>query len=101
MNDDLLRGSLDTLRNATSEDELSGWYRDVLGRKGTLSEAMRTLGSLTPDERRERGQQLNAIAIIHSQQSSYQPHSVPLSEQNNSGIHRARQKNGMTCSFVK
>jgi phenylalanyl-tRNA synthetase alpha chain len=61
MNDDLLRGSLDTLRNATSEDELSGWYRDVLGRKGVLSEAMRTLGSLTPEERKERGRQLNEI----------------------------------------
>ncbi len=61
MNDDLLRGSLDTLRNATSEDELTGWYRDVLGRKGTLSEAMRTLGSLTPEERKERGRQLNEV----------------------------------------
>jgi phenylalanyl-tRNA synthetase alpha chain len=61
MNDDLLRGSLDTLRNVTGEDELSGWYRDVLGRKGVLSEAMRTLGSLTPEERKERGRQFNEI----------------------------------------
>lgn len=61
MDDDLLRGSFDALGKATSEDELAGWYRDVLGRKGTLSEAMRTLGSLTPDDRRERGRQLNEI----------------------------------------
>ena len=61
MNDDLLRGSLDRLKSATTEDGLSDWYRDVLGRKGALSEAMRTLGSLSPDERRERGRQLNEI----------------------------------------
>ena len=59
MNGDLLREALESLGNAASEDDLTGWYRDVLGRKGTLSESMRTLGSLTPDERRERGRQLN------------------------------------------
>lgn len=61
MNDDLLRQSLDTLGNTSSEDDLTNWYRDVLGRKGALSEATRTLGSLSPDERRERGRQLNEI----------------------------------------
>jgi phenylalanyl-tRNA synthetase alpha chain len=61
MNDDLLRRSLESLENALTEDDLADWYRDVLGRKGTLSEAMRTLGSLSPDERRERGRQLNEI----------------------------------------
>jgi phenylalanyl-tRNA synthetase alpha chain len=61
MGDDLLQQSLESLRNATSEDELASWYRDVLGRKGSMSEAMRTLGSLSPDERREWGRQLNEI----------------------------------------
>jgi phenylalanyl-tRNA synthetase alpha chain len=61
MGDDLLQQSLESLRNATSEDELTDWYRDVLGRKGSMSEAMRTLGELSPDERRERGRQLNEI----------------------------------------
>lgn len=61
MSDDLLRGSLEALSRAASEVELAGWHRDVLGRKGTLSEAMRTLGSLAPEEKRERGRQLNEI----------------------------------------
>jgi phenylalanyl-tRNA synthetase alpha chain len=61
MSDDLLHQSLETLESTTSEDDLTAWYREVLGRKGTLSEAMRTLGSLAPDARRERGRELNEI----------------------------------------
>lgn len=61
MSDDLLRQSLETLELAASEEDLASWYRDVLGRKGTLSEAMRTLGTLAPDARRERGKELNEI----------------------------------------
>ncbi|HEX5166309.1 MAG TPA: phenylalanine--tRNA ligase subunit alpha [Thermomicrobiales bacterium] len=61
MNDDLQREALETLKATTNEEELAAWYRDVLGRKGTLSEAMRTLGTLAEDKRRERGRQLNEI----------------------------------------
>ena len=59
--DELKQGALERLANATTEDELAAWYRDVLGRKGTLSEALRGLGAVPAEERRERGQQLNAI----------------------------------------
>lgn len=61
MTDDLLRQSQETLSQVTNEDELATWYRDVLGRKGTLSEAMRTLGSLSAEERRDRGRELNVV----------------------------------------
>lgn len=60
-NDRLLQDALAQLNAAASEDELSAWYRDVLGRKGTLSEAMRSLGALPAEERRAHGQALNAL----------------------------------------
>jgi phenylalanyl-tRNA synthetase alpha chain len=58
---DLLDDALRQLGEANDETSLQEWYRAVLGRKGSLSEASRTLGGLPPEERRERGQQLNAL----------------------------------------
>lgn len=59
--DDILQPALTSLQAAHTEEELTGWHRSVLGRQGTLSEATRALGALPPDQRRERGQQLNQI----------------------------------------
>lgn len=61
MDDRLLRESLERLEQIADEEELAGWYRDVLGRKGALGEATRSLGGLEPEQRRERGQHLNAV----------------------------------------
>jgi phenylalanyl-tRNA synthetase alpha chain len=60
-NDELLTNALGSLQSAMDEAALAEWYRDHLGRKGLLSEAMRSLGALEPDARRARGQALNAI----------------------------------------
>lgn len=57
----LLDTALARLRDAADADALAAWYRDVLGRKGTLAEALRGLGTLPPEERRERGRQLNEV----------------------------------------
>ncbi|HMM42358.1 MAG TPA: hypothetical protein PKA95_10685, partial [Thermomicrobiales bacterium] len=43
------------------EADLAGWYRDVLGRKGSLSEALKGLAGLDADARRERGRELNEL----------------------------------------
>lgn len=59
--DVVLHAALESLHAARSEDELTAWYRAVLGRSGTLSDAMRGLGALPAEERRERGQQLNHV----------------------------------------
>lgn len=47
----------------------------ALGKKGRLTEMMKTLGSLSPDERKERGQALNLVkqeiaALIETQQKA-------------------------------
>jgi phenylalanyl-tRNA synthetase alpha chain len=59
--DDLLQPALRSLEEVETEDDLSAWYRAVLGRNGSLSVATRALGTLPADERRERGQQLNDV----------------------------------------
>jgi phenylalanyl-tRNA synthetase alpha chain len=60
-NDVLVQDALRKLEAATDEAALADWYREVLGRKGTLSEALRGLGALPLEERRARGQALNEI----------------------------------------
>jgi len=57
----LQNDALATLDGVQDEAGLADWHRDVLGRKGTLSAAMRELGSLDEDARRERGRELNAL----------------------------------------
>lgn len=52
---------LASLQSASTQDDLAAWHRDVLGRQGTLSLAMRGLGKLEADERRTAGQALNAL----------------------------------------
>ncbi len=52
---------LASLQSASTQDDLAAWHRDVLGRQGTLSLAMRGLGKLEADERRAAGQALNAL----------------------------------------
>jgi phenylalanyl-tRNA synthetase alpha chain len=59
--DDLVRVALERLALVDDEGGLSAWYRDVLGRKGSLNDALRGLGKLPTEQRRERGQQLNAL----------------------------------------
>lgn len=53
--------ALEQLGTAADQDDLSDWHRAVLGRQGLVSQGMRGLGSLEPEERRTAGQMLNAI----------------------------------------
>ena len=53
--------TLSSIRSAQSLDELEGIRVQALGKKGSLSLAMKELGQLEPDARREAGQALNAI----------------------------------------
>jgi phenylalanyl-tRNA synthetase alpha chain len=46
---------------AQSLDALEGVRVDALGKKGRLTELMKTLGGLAPEERKERGQALNDL----------------------------------------
>ncbi|MGH7096516.1 MAG: phenylalanine--tRNA ligase subunit alpha [Stellaceae bacterium] len=56
--------SSDTLRDiaaAPSPEALEEIRLHVLGRRGSLTEAMKELGRLAPEERRRRGAELNAV----------------------------------------
>jgi len=53
--------TLGSIRAAQSLDELESIRVQSLGKKGSLSLAMKELGQLDPDARREAGQALNAI----------------------------------------
>jgi phenylalanyl-tRNA synthetase alpha chain len=59
--ENLLRDALARLEHVDDEEGLQAWYRETLGRKGVLSEALRGLGTLPSERRREAGQRLNAI----------------------------------------
>jgi phenylalanyl-tRNA synthetase alpha chain len=59
--DAVLHDALERLDQVNDEDGLSAWYRDVLGRKGVLSDELRSLGKLPDDQRRARGRQLNEL----------------------------------------
>ncbi|MBC6496926.1 MAG: phenylalanine--tRNA ligase subunit alpha [Alphaproteobacteria bacterium GM7ARS4] len=52
---------LEALHRVGGKEELAAWYRDVLGKKGSLTLALRSLGSLDKPLRRERGKELNAL----------------------------------------
>ena len=57
----LRQEALTALEQKRNQDDLTSWYRSVLGRQGSLSQALRGLGSLEPEQRRTAGQQLNAL----------------------------------------
>lgn len=56
-----IRSDLERLNQINDAAGLADWHRDVLGRKGSLSDALRGLGALPAEERRAAGQRLNAL----------------------------------------
>ena len=57
----LERDSLAELSSAPHDDALEAWRIKVLGRRGTLSELLRGLGTLSPDERPAAGAAANRV----------------------------------------
>src|SRR5687768_158978 len=53
--------ALARVRGAATLDELRSAGADLLGKKGTLTEARKQLGTLDPDARREAGKVLNEV----------------------------------------
>jgi phenylalanyl-tRNA synthetase alpha chain len=52
---------IDGINAAADETELESLRVSALGKKGAISERMRTLGEMTPEERKTAGAQLNAL----------------------------------------
>lgn len=62
---DLLRtDTLAVISTATDEAALEGVRVAALGKKGTISALLATLGKMSPDERRTRGAAINALKIL-------------------------------------
>lgn len=57
----LERDLIDEVQGASDEAALEAVRVRALGKKGTVSELLKTLGSLTPDERKTRGPLINGL----------------------------------------
>jgi phenylalanyl-tRNA synthetase alpha chain len=57
----LERRILDAVANASDEAALEAVRVAALGKKGEISELLKTLGGMSPDERRENGPKLNGL----------------------------------------
>ena len=57
----LERQILDAISNAADEASLDAVRVAALGKKGSVSELLKTLGAMTPDERRENGPLFNGL----------------------------------------
>ncbi|MGD2077974.1 MAG: phenylalanine--tRNA ligase subunit alpha [Chloroflexota bacterium] len=53
--------SLTTLNEANSMADLDTWYKDTLGRKGSITLMTRQVGQLSPDERPVFGRRVNEV----------------------------------------
>lgn len=58
---ELRQRALESLERATSQDELAEWHREHLGRQGAISQALRGIGQLPAEQRRDAGQALNDL----------------------------------------
>lgn len=43
------------LNNIDTLEELEAWYQAVLGKKGSLSEQLKALATMSPEEKKEKG----------------------------------------------
>jgi phenylalanyl-tRNA synthetase alpha chain len=57
----LERQILDAVRGAADEAALEAVRVSALGKKGSISELLKTLGAMSPDERREKGPAFNTL----------------------------------------
>ena len=61
MTENLLSQSLDSIKNCSSTNELEELRVAILGKKGTLTEALKAVGQASPEERKILGANLNLI----------------------------------------
>lgn len=61
MTDNLLSASLDSIKNCSNSAELEELRVAILGKKGSLTEALKALGKASPEERKTLGANLNQI----------------------------------------
>ncbi|MDA0245313.1 MAG: phenylalanine--tRNA ligase subunit alpha [Chloroflexi bacterium] len=59
--DQLYQDALTTLETAASTAVLEAWYRDTLGRKGSVQLLTRQVGGLSPEERPAFGKRVNEV----------------------------------------
>ena len=59
--DQLYQDALTTLDTAASTAALEAWYRDTLGRKGSVQLLTRQVGGLSPEERPAFGKRVNEV----------------------------------------
>lgn len=57
--DELKKTALDELKEVLDGDSLNSWYIKYLGKKGEISSILKSLGSLSPEERSRTGQIAN------------------------------------------
>src|SRR4028119_630023 len=57
----LERDLLTQVEGASDEASLEAVRVAALGKKGSVSDLLKTLGSMTPEERKERGPQINGL----------------------------------------
>ena len=58
------------LDNISTLEDLEAWYQAILGKKGQLSEQLKALATMTPEEKKEKGWLLSAMRT--SFQEAYQ-----------------------------
>jgi phenylalanyl-tRNA synthetase alpha chain len=54
---------LNALQTACTKEALDQWYQTYLGKKGSLTLAFKTIGDLSPEERKEKGQFLSDLKV--------------------------------------
>ncbi len=65
-----LEQNLQELNAMNNLDQLETWYQDILGKKGKLTEALKGLAMLSPEEKKEQGGKLSSMRT--SLQDAYQ-----------------------------
>ena len=53
--------ALQELTSITSLEQLESWYQNILGKKGNLTEALKNLANLSPEEKKIQGGQLSSV----------------------------------------
>ena len=56
-----LEEQLQKISNIQTIDELENWFQAILWKKGSITEALKTLGSLSPEEKKEQGGKLSTL----------------------------------------